>query len=196
MFPELSLTGYELDADPVAPGGDALAPIVEACAETGSIALAGAPVRGEDGRLHIGMLSVGAAGAEVAYRKGWLGGDEPRRFAAGDGPVAIAVDGWRVGLGICKDTRVAEHVRGIAALGVDVYVAGVVHLPEELAVQEARGVAIARECGAYVALASFAGPTGGGYDRTAGTSAIWSRDGTVLARAGAQPGAIARAPLD
>jgi predicted amidohydrolase len=195
VFPELSLTGYELDADPVAPGDAALAPIVEACAETGTLALAGAPVDGGRGRRYIAMLSVGSTGVEVAYRKSWLGGDEPARFAPGDGPVAIDIDGWRIGLGICKDTGVADHVRGTAALGVDVYVAGLVHLPEELPVQEARGVSIARECGAYVAFASFAGGTGGGFDRTAGTSAIWTQEGAVLARAGTGPGDMAHASL-
>ena len=35
-FPELSLTGYELDADPVDPGDERLQPIVAACADTGT----------------------------------------------------------------------------------------------------------------------------------------------------------------
>jgi hypothetical protein len=43
--------------------------------------------------------------------------------------------------------------------------------------------------------ASFAGPTGGGYDRTAGTSTIWSPSGSVLARAGTEPGDLARATI-
>ena len=60
-------------------------------------------------------------------------------------------------------------------------VAGLVHRPEELDVQEERAVRIARSCGAYVAFASFASPTGGGYSRTAGVSSIWAPDGTQLA---------------
>jgi predicted amidohydrolase len=140
-------------------------------------------------------LLVSGAGVEVAYRKSFLGGDEQGRFAPGDGPVAIDVDGWRVGLGICKDTGVDRHVADNAALDLDLYAAGLVHLPEELEMQDERGLRIAHECRAYVAFASFAGATGGGFDRTAGASTIWAPEGTPLARAGAEPGELARAVL-
>ena len=193
VFPELSLTGYELDADPVAP--NALGAIVDACAETGTVALVGAPVAGGHGEIWIGTFRVTAAGAEVVYGKSYLGGDEPARFTPGSGPVAIEIDGWRIGLGICKDTGVDRHVAETAALDVDLYLAGLVHLPEELDEQERRGIEIARRCGSYVVFASFAGPTGGGYERTAGVSTIWARDGTPLARAGSEPGGVARATL-
>ena len=43
VSPELSLTGYELDADPIAPEGSALEAIVNACAATGSLALIADP---------------------------------------------------------------------------------------------------------------------------------------------------------
>jgi predicted amidohydrolase len=189
VFPELSLTGYELGAAAVPL--DALAPIVEACAETGSAALVGAPVAGE----HVAVLLVAADGARVAYRKRHLGGEEAERFSPGDWPAAVDVDGWRVGLGICKDTGAAEHVAATAALGVDLYAAGLVHHSHELAEQDERAATIARTCGAYVAFASFAGPTGGGYERTAGASSIWSPGGVALARAGAEPGELACATL-
>jgi predicted amidohydrolase len=195
VFPELSLTGYELDADAVAPDDEALAPIVRACTEMQCIALVGAPLSGDDGRVHIGTLHMSDAGVTVAYRKSYLGGDEAKRFSPGEGPVAIDVDGWRIGLGICKDTGVAQHISETAALDVDLYAAGLVHLPEELGMQDERGVRIAHACEAYVAFASFAGPTGGHFDRTAGGSTIWARDSTPMARAGAEPGGIARAAL-
>ncbi|MYU12407.1 carbon-nitrogen hydrolase family protein, partial [Streptomyces sp. SID8361] len=46
VFPEMSLTGYELDATPVAPDDERLAPIVAACAESRTLALVGAAVAG------------------------------------------------------------------------------------------------------------------------------------------------------
>jgi predicted amidohydrolase len=195
VFPELSLTGYELDAAAVAPADRALGPIVEACAATGAIALVGAPLE-EGGARFIAALRIDGDGIMVAYRKSHLGGDELERFRPGDGPTVLDVDGWRVGLGICKDTGVAEHTAGTAALGVDLYAAGLVHLPEELAEQDARGERIAATCGSYVVFASFAGPTGWGYAATAGESTIWAPDGSVIARAGNEPGEIARAELD
>ena len=195
IFPELSLTGYELEAGTVSLTDAALRPIVDACAETGSVALVGAPV-GDDGQRFIAALRIEGTGATVAYRKSHLGGHEPARFTPGDGPTAMTVDGWRLGIGICKDTGMAAHTAGTAELGVDVYVAGLVHLPEELAEQDARGRRIAAACRSYVAFASFAGPTGGGYDATAGESTIWSPDGGVIARASDAPGDLARACLD
>lgn len=195
VFPELSLTGYDIGADIVSLSDPALGPLVTACAQTGSVALVGAPVQDDRGRALIAMLLVGAAGAEVVYRKTWLGGSEPARFSAGDGPGVLEVDGWRIGLGICKDTGAAQHIAATAALGIDVYVAGLVHRPEELAEQEARAVVIARTCGAWVVFASFAGPTGGEFDETAGSSAIWSPDGTAVARAGPEVGGIARSTI-
>jgi predicted amidohydrolase len=194
VFPELSLTGYELDAEAVPPDDPALAPLVEACARGRTVALAGAPVV-EDGRRSIGTLRVDGAGATVAYRKACLGGDETRFFTPGPGPVALELDGWRVGLATCKDTGVAGHVEATAALGIDLYAAGLVHLPSELAEQEARALRIAAASGAFVALASFAGPTGGGYDRTAGRSGVWSPAGELLAQAGDAPGEVARAAI-
>lgn len=195
VFPELSLTGYELDADAVSVGDEALAPLVDACEASLALALVGAPVADSDGREYIALLRIDAGGAAVAYRKMWLGGDEPRRFSPGPEPVALDVDGRRLGLGICKDTGVSEHARATAGLGIDVFVAGLAHLPEELDEQEARAARIAAETGAYVAFASFAGSTGGGFDRTAGRSGIWSPDGTLLAQAGTAPGEIARATV-
>lgn len=196
VFPELSLTGYELDADALAPDDAALAIVAEACAETGAVALVGAPVAGEAGTIRIGVLQVTSTGARVVYAKSHLGGDEPGRFAPGAGPAVTEIDRRRIGLGVCKDTGVDQHVRDVAALGIDLYAAGLVHHPEELAEQEARAVRIARVCDAYVAFASFAGPTGGGYDRTAGGSSIHARDGTALVRAGTEPGCFVRVSLD
>lgn len=112
--------------------------IVEACADVNSVALVGAPVAGIDGRLHIGTLQVGPEGIDIAYRKCYLGGEEPVRFAPGDGPVAFELDGWRIGLGICKDTGVERHILATASLNIDLYAAGLVHLPSELEMQEDR----------------------------------------------------------
>jgi predicted amidohydrolase len=195
VFPEMSLTGYELSADPVSPADAALSPVVQACAAAGAVALVGAPVRDETGRVFIAMLRVDGTGAEVCYRKTWLGGSEAERFSAGDGPGLVEVDGWRIGLGICKDTGAPRHVAAVAQLEVDAYFAGLVHRPDELAEQDARGFLIARACRAWVVFASFAGPTGDGYSQTAGTSTVWSPEGKVLARAGCQVGGVARARL-
>ncbi len=195
VFPELSLTGYELEAAAVSIHDPRLEPIVEACRAMDAIALVGAPIA-QDRRAYIAAIRIDSSGAHVAYRKTHLGGDEPGRFSAGDGPTAVEVDGRRVGIGICKDTGMDEHVDGVAELRLDLYVAGLVHHAEELTEQDRRGRRIALRCRAPVVFASFAGPTGGGFDRTAGTSAAWAPDGSQLARAGADPGELVRITIN
>ncbi|MGI5216103.1 carbon-nitrogen hydrolase family protein [Plantactinospora sp. CA-290183] len=195
VFPELSVTGYELDAPTIGADDPRLAPIVDACAETGALALVGAPLRGADGRAHIGLVAVTGTGARVAYHKMWLGGEESGRFAPGDRPGVLEVGGWRLGLAVCKDTGVARHAADTAARGIDVYVAATLEHAEEATVQDERSRRIASEHRVWVAVASFAGSTGGGFDRAAGRSAIWRPDGTAVARAGPEVGAIVRGTL-
>jgi len=196
VFPELSLTGYELDAPAVAPDDPRLMPIVEACAETGSVALVGSPVPGDTAEDRcIGILAIDGSGARVAYRKMWLGGAETGMFAAGGEPAAVEVDGHRLGLAVCRDTGIPQHAVDTIALGVDGYVAGVLETEEDGGVPAERSARIARDHGVWVAIASFAGSTGGGYDRAAGRSIIRAADGSVVAEAGPEVGAIARATI-
>jgi predicted amidohydrolase len=200
VFPEMSLTGYELDAEPVAAHDPRLGPIVAACARTGTLALVGAPVPGP----HIGILAVDGEGARVVYGKVHLHHTEAARFRPGRHAV-IEVDGRRLGLAVCRDTGIPEHARETAALGaakgpgsapgIDGYVAGVVHADHEAGVQAERARRVAAELGVWVATAAFAGPTGGGFARTSGRSGIWSADGAPLAEAGESPGGFARAVL-
>jgi predicted amidohydrolase len=152
-------------------------------------------VHGEAGRLHIAMLAIDGTGATVAYHKMWLGDAESNRFTPGSKPAVLDVDGWRLGLAICKDTSIPRHQSDTAALGIDAYVAGSLMFADETAIQEARAQRIATCHRVWVAVASFAGSTGGGYQHTAGCSGIWRSDGTLAAQAGPEPGCVARAPL-
>jgi predicted amidohydrolase len=195
VFPELSLTGYELDAPAIRVEDPRLVPIVEACAEAGSLALVGAPVHGEAGRSHIAMMAVEGTGVTVAYHKLWLSTTESKRFTPGSKPAVLDVDGWRLGLAICKDTGIPQHASDTAALGIDAYIAATLKSAEEAALQDERARRVATDHQVWVAVASFAGSTGGGYAHAAGRSSIWTSGGVVVAQAGPETGAIARATL-
>jgi predicted amidohydrolase len=82
VFPELSLTGYDLAAPAVAVDDPALAAIVDACETMNTVALVGTPVdapaddeavRAAGGGRSIAILLVDAHGARVVYRKQHLG---------------------------------------------------------------------------------------------------------------------------
>jgi predicted amidohydrolase len=200
VFPELSLTGYEVDAPAVDPDDPRLRPIVAACAFRNSLALVGAPVhdkpdRRRPGTEHIAVLAVDGRGVRVAYRKMWLGRAEAQRFDPGPAPSVLDINGWRLGLAICKDTGVPEHANDTVALGIDVYVAGTVKAADEAALQHDRARRIGIDHGVWVAVASFAGSTGGGYADTAGRSAIWAPGGALVVSAGPDVGDSARATL-
>ena len=161
----------------------------------GSLALVGAPVPGEAGRSHIAMLAVDGTGATVAYRKVYVDTTEADRFTPGSTPAVLDVDGWRLGLAICRDTGIPGHASDTAAMGMDVYVAATLMSAEERALQDERARRIATDHGVWVAVASFAGSTGGGYARAAGCSSIWTSEGVVVSHAGPETGAIAAATL-
>jgi predicted amidohydrolase len=105
----------------------------------------------------------------------------------------IEVDGWRLGLAVCRDTGVPQHAAATVALGIDGYVAGVVHAEHEAGVHGERARRIAADHEVWVAMAAFAGPTGGGFERTSGRSGIWSAHGELIAEAGPTPDDLARA---
>jgi predicted amidohydrolase len=140
------------------------------------------------------MLAVDGRGVRVAYRKVWVDVTEAP-FAPGSGPARLDIDGWRLGLAICRDTGIAQHQEDTAALGIDAYVAGTLMHVDETAIQDERARRIATGHGVWVAFASFAGSTGGGYDDAAGASGIWAPDGAPVAQVGQEAGAIARATL-
>lgn len=187
VFPELSLTGYELKADPIDPADHRLEPLVDASAQTGALVLAGAPTTGPTGD-HLSILAIDGDGATVVYHKMFLGGDEIQRFAPGTGPTVVEVDGWRLGLAICRDTGVAEHADRTAALGIDAYLAGVCELAADHEVVGERARRIAEEHGVWVGVASFAGTTGHGYAPAAGRSGVWSPNGRSVDQAGSETG--------
>ncbi|MEU6016434.1 carbon-nitrogen hydrolase family protein [Streptomyces sp. NPDC047515] len=196
VFPELSLTGYDLAAPAVSPDDPRLRPLVTTCHESGATALVGAPVRAADGREHIATLAVTGEGAAVVYRKMWLHGAESDRFAPGERPEVLVVDGLRLGLAVCYDAAVPEHAAATAALGIDAYVASTLYGsgPEQAARRDGHMSRSALAHDVWVVLATSAGPSGV-YAHTSGGSGIWAPDGTPAVQAGPEPGAVVSTTL-
>lgn len=200
VFPELSLSSYALAAPNVAVDDPALQRIVAACGETGAVALAGVPLKEGDAEF-IAALRIDGDGVEVAYRKVHPTENESRRFQAAAQPVVMELDGWRLGLAICRDTMMFEHAPATAEFakrsgigGIDAYIAGALYTPGGLVKRDKRMPQLARGYGMWVVQACFAGP-GSDYPDAAGNSAIWAPDGTVAARADEHPGRIVKAEL-
>ncbi|MFF2744315.1 carbon-nitrogen hydrolase family protein [Kitasatospora sp. NPDC058048] len=196
VFPELSLTGYDLTAPAVDPADARLAPLVAACAATGAVALVGAPVTETDGRESIATLVVTGQGAEVAYRKMRLHGAEVERFAPGGKPVVLELDGLRLGLAVCADAADPAHAEETAALGIDAYVASTLYGPGAAQAERRDGHVRDRAAahGVWCVLATCAGATGE-YPESSGGSGVWAPGGELVVQAGTDPGELVRAEL-
>jgi predicted amidohydrolase len=184
VFPEMSLTGYNLDGPAVSCDDPRLAPIRQACADTGAVALVGAPIVEVDGRCYIATLLVDGAGVGVAYRKIHLHPPEDERFTPGSEHVVIDLDGLRLGLAICRDASIAEHAAATVRAGAQIYVASTLNSPSDP--RDARMHARATAHRIHVVLSCGAGPDGPVFG--SGGSGFWRPDGTVITQAGESPG--------
>jgi predicted amidohydrolase len=197
VFPELSLTGYDLAAPAVAADDPRLAPLVDACRSTGATALVGAPLRAEDGCEYIATLTVTGEGAAPAYAKMHLHGDEGLRFTSGKEPAVLEIDGWRLGLAVCRDAALPQHAAQTAALGIDAYVASTLYGagPEQSARRDGHMQERAATHGVWGVLSTAAGPSGE-YRETSGGSGVWAPDGSSVAQATAKPGSVVTVTLN
>ena len=153
VFPELSLTGYELGlADELAFGRDdaRIAPLVAAAVDTTMTLLVGAPLRLESG-LHIGAFILTPDAAEDVYTKKHLGTfppptipgvevppPEPSVFVPGPlSPLLDFGDGVAAPA-ICADTSCASHAKDAAERGASAYLVGMFVIPDEVETIRAR----------------------------------------------------------
>lgn len=194
VFPELSLTGYDLAAPGMAVDDSRLDPIRAACGSAGAIALVGAPVREDDGREYIATLAVTGESTTVVYRKMHLHGEEVHRFTPGEKPEVLEIDGWRLGLAICFDAAVPQHAADTAALTIDAYVASTLYEAGQAARRDRHMRDRAATHGVWVVLSTAAGPSGE-YRQTSGGSGVWAPDGRLLAQAGPEPDAVVTTTL-
>ncbi|MCX4693500.1 carbon-nitrogen hydrolase family protein [Streptomyces sp. NBC_01408] len=185
VFPELALTGYELDAlaaDPelwTAADDPRLDPVRSAGIATAvNVAL---PTDGP--RPAIATLVHDADGAHVTtYVKQHLYRHEADYFTAGEGDGCFELGGIRFSLGICYDNHFPELTGRAAADGCRVHLAGSLYGTGD-GIHERATVhpGIAKEHGLYVVLANHVGPAGPWTG--CGRAAIWAPGGALLAEA-------------
>jgi predicted amidohydrolase len=197
LFPELSLTGYEIGlADRLAFAEDdpRTTPLVELAASRGIIVIAGAPVRVE-GRLHIGAFILSpdrtvslytkqrmGAFSEAARCDGIVPPAEATVFQPGDRNPLVRFAGQAGAVAICADVGQAWHPQHAAERGAGTYLASMFVIPSEFDGDAAKLSRYAAMHAMVVALANFGSATGG--LAAAGRSSIWSATGKLLIRLG------------
>ncbi|MFK8912751.1 carbon-nitrogen hydrolase family protein, partial [Streptomyces sp. YS-3] len=202
VFAEKFLSGYEPElvrAEPercaVSGGGDPrLGVVVDACRESGVVAVVGAAVY-DGGELYVSALVLDGSGVLARYDKQTLFKSERAVYRPGSGGLTLDVDGWRLGLGVCYDSGFPEHARAAALDGCHAYVVGALFGVGN-GYHESRVWFPARALDntVYAVLANHVGRTGE-WD-TCGSSAVWGPDGRLVAEAGPHAEEIVWADLD
>jgi predicted amidohydrolase len=204
VFPELSLTGYELDlADDLAfsERDPRLAPLIALASSCGMTLIVGAPVR-IGASLHIGAFIVFPGGSADLYTKHWLGAFPPDVSPDGIVPPAEATvfhpgtlnpllwfDGHTAAVAVCADIGRPSHPKEAAERGARNYLASMFVIPQDLEQDTARLRTYAVQYSMTVVFANYGGPSGG--LASAGQSAIWSEKGELLTRLEASGSGIA-----
>jgi predicted amidohydrolase len=193
VFPELSLTGYELDlANDLAfsETDPRLDPLVELASAYLMTLIVGAPVR-IGSLLHIGAFILSPDRSVGLYTKQYLGAfpadaspdgivppPEPAIFRPGDRNPLVRFDGNTGAVAVCADVNRPSHPREAAARGARFYLASVFSIPSDLEKETVNLRSYAVQHSMTVVLANYGGPSGG--LPSGGRSSIWSEKGELL----------------
>lgn len=195
VFPELSLTGYEIGlADELAfsEHDPRLARLVDAASSHSTTLIVGAPIRIE-ARLHIAAFVLYADRTSTFYTKQYLGAfpesarcdgtvppAEATVFQPGDRNPLVRFGGNTAAVAVCADIARPSHPQRAADAGARSYLASMFVIPSEFDGDSAKLRGYAAHHSMIVALANFGSPTGG--LAAAGRSSIWSETGELLAQ--------------
>lgn len=182
VFPELSLTSYDTSltlADALDPAGAAFTPLSTLARERNIAIVAGAPLASKAGLL-IGSLVFHPGGGTGTYTKRYIHHSEAPTFAPGSGGPLLRVGAARVGLAICAEVNHPAHVVDTVASGAEVYASSCFLSPGGYAKDFHRLHECAVTHGVVALMANFADSAA---LESAGKSAIWDEEGTLLAAA-------------
>lgn len=195
VFPELSLTGYEMGlASQLALTMDdqRLRPLRDAATQYNITLVVGAPLR-VNTNLHIAALIIGTDGQVGVYTKQHLGTfpqsagvdgtvppGEPSVFTKGEHDPLVHLDDHIAAIAVCADANRPNHAAAAAARGADTYLVSSFVIPSEFRDAAENLHARAKQHRMAVAFANYGAPTG--QMTSAGQSSFWSEDGELLHR--------------
>ncbi len=188
VFPELSLTGYELNAAvqlALKPNDPRLVPLRKMAQNYAMTAVIGMPVRlTEAPEILIAALILHPDGTQGLYSKQHLHPGEESVITAGTGSETLAIDNRAIALAICADAMQSSHRANACKAGAEIYAAGVLISPASYAAESQQLTDYAKTDQMMVMLANHGGASGGW--ECAGRSAIWSSSGELISAAKGQ----------
>ena len=194
VFPELSLTGYDLTSlgsgatdskgsstHWLVPADPRLERLRAVAMRTGATVVVGAALKEPDGTPRLASLVFFADGGVRPVPKTHLHGAENELFVAGSGPGFLEVDGWRVALAVCADVAHPSHAEAAASAGADLYAASALYVAGE---EHRLGLHMgsrAMDHRMFSVLANLGGRTALG--ESCGLSGAWGPDGRRIGTA-------------
>jgi predicted amidohydrolase len=209
VFPELSLTGYELDlAERLAFSSEdaRLDPLRGMALEGGMVIVAGAPLLAGS-RLFLAAFVLKPDGTVELYTKRHLGAFAPNDnpggavpppeasvFAPGSHDPLVRVGDRIAAVAVCADTGRPAHAQSAADRGASIYLASMFVIPPDIDRDTTRLSGYAERHAMAVVFSNYGGPSGG--LPSGGRSAIWSDRGELLVQLGAEGSGLAVAVRD
>lgn len=181
IFSELSLTGYEpaLAASLALTPHDERLQLFQTLSDTHTITImVGAPLSVTTG-VQIGLLIYQPQVPVKVYGKHFLHADEEPWFVPGVNLPPVLIGDIRLGLAICYELSVDEHLKKMLPEKPDVYMASVAKFSKGIAPSYSRLAEIAKT-GLPTLFVNAVGPADNGV--CTGGSAIWNKKGELLAK--------------
>ncbi|MBL1377388.1 carbon-nitrogen hydrolase family protein [Zobellella iuensis] len=191
-FPELSLTGYELELAAelaLEAGSSVLTELSRAAVRHRIVVVAGCPLKNGAGKPFIGAVICFSDGRVEYYAKQYLHPGEEQYCAPGHRNYQFPVKGHRVALAICADFGEARHGRDAKAAGAGFYLASALISEQGFAADSRMLSSLAARLAVPVLLCNHVGATGGWV--ACGNSGFWDGAGRpVFAARGANTGLV------
>ncbi|WP_237485550.1 carbon-nitrogen hydrolase family protein [Vibrio hippocampi] len=182
VFPELSLTGYELDLVAklaVDPEPSNFKELSQASVDHEIIVIAGCPLSSDcSSKPTIGAVICFPDGVIQFYAKQFLHTGEEKYCSYGSTDYFFKVNGYQIALAICADFTQLEHSQQARALGADIYVVSALISDSGFEVDSKILSEIAVEHGFPVFLSNHISATGGW--NTCGKSSVWNSYGDLV----------------
>ncbi|QSV17460.1 carbon-nitrogen hydrolase family protein [Photobacterium ganghwense] len=182
VFPELSLTGYELElAQELAfsPQSPHFSTLSRASIENDIVVIAGCPLNIKNSaKPTIGAVICFPDGTIEFYSKQYLHEGEGTFCASGSEDYVFNVEGYRIGLAICADFSSTAHSLNARMLGADAYIASALISDSGFEADTKILSNIASKHRFPVLLSNHISSTGGW--SACGNNTIWNASGDVV----------------
>ncbi len=183
IFPELSLTGYELDlasAQPLSRDDPSIEPLRKAATKHDMQVLVGGPLQSGLAKPYLAAFLL-SSGPTICYAKMHVHESEQPYFASGEQGCTVDLRGATIGVAICADTAFSSHAAEAAARGAQLYVASVLKTESEFSAHAERLAEYAVRHRMAVLTSNYADDSGGSV--SAGRSGFWDEQGRLVVQA-------------